>query len=124
MEHFQNNLILPLLILIPFITGFLCWVGEKISISFPRWIALFGMLLTLGLTIHLWIHGDYSLSAHNLVQPGTAPVWQAEYLVQWIPQLGINIHLALDGLSLMMVALTALLGVLAVGCSWGITDCP
>ncbi|WP_410209523.1 NADH-quinone oxidoreductase subunit M [Aquirhabdus sp.] len=119
MEHFQNNLILPLLILIPFITGFLCWVGEKISISFPRWIALFGMLLTLGLTIHLWIHGDYSLSAHNLVQPGTAPVWQAEYLVQWIPQLGINIHLALDGLSLMMVALTALLGVLAVGCSWG-----
>jgi NADH-quinone oxidoreductase subunit M len=32
---------------------------------------------------------------------------------------GINIHLAVDGLSLLMVGLTALLGVLAVGCSWG-----
>jgi len=33
--------------------------------------------------------------------------------------LGISFHLAIDGLSLLMVVLTALLGVLAVGCSWG-----
>jgi NADH-quinone oxidoreductase subunit M len=115
----QNNLILPLLILIPFIAGFLCWVAEKVSILAPRWIAFFGMLLTLFLTIQLWMSGDYSASAGQLAPIGAAPVWQAQFQAAWIPQLGISIHLALDGLSLMMVALTALLGVLAVGCSWG-----
>lgn len=119
MVELQNNLILPLLILIPFIAGFLCWIGEKISIRVPRWIALFGMLLTLFLTIQLWMDGNYSASAHALVPIGAPPVWQAQFYMPWIPQLGISIHLALDGLSLMMVALTALLGVLAVGCSWG-----
>ena len=34
------------------------------------------------------------------------------------PSLGISFHLALDGLSLLMVVLTALLGVLAILCSW------
>ncbi len=119
MPNFDNNLILPLLILIPFIAGFLCWTAEKFSIRAPRWIALFGMSLTLVLTLHLWITGQYSASAQEIVQIGAAPVWQAEWQVPWIPMLGISIHLALDGLSLMMVALTALLGVLAVGCSWG-----
>jgi NADH-quinone oxidoreductase subunit M len=119
MLELQNNLILPLLILIPFIAGFLCWIGEKISIRVPRWIALFGMLLTLFLTIQLWMNGNYGASAHTLAPIGAPPVWQAQFFMPWIPQLGISIHLALDGLSLMMVALTALLGVLAVGCSWG-----
>ncbi|MGG2013912.1 hypothetical protein ABFY67_32945 [Pseudomonas aeruginosa] len=36
----------------------------------------------------------------------------------WIERLGISIHLAMDGLSLLMVALTGLLGVLSVLCSW------
>lgn len=35
-----------------------------------------------------------------------------------IPRFGISIHLAIDGLSLLMVVLTGLLGVLAVLCSW------
>ncbi len=117
--QFQNNLILPLLILIPFIAGFLCWIAEKVSILAPRWIALFAMLFTLFLTIQLWIAGDYSTSLDQLSPIGAVPVWQAQFQAAWIPQLGISIHLALDGLSLMMVALTALLGVLAVGCSWG-----
>ncbi len=114
-----NNLILPFLILIPFIAGFLCWVGEKLTQRAPRWIALFGMLLTLILSIKLWIAGDYSLTAATPLLPGNAPVWQAQFVVPWIPELGISVHLAMDGLSLMMIALTALLGVLAVGCSWG-----
>ncbi len=114
-----NNLILPALILIPFIAGFLCWITEKASIRLPRWIALIGMLLTLALSVQLWIAGNYSESANQLIQAGTAPVWNAEFYLPWIPALGISIHLAMDGLSLLMIVLTALLGVLAVGCSWG-----
>lgn len=114
-----NNWILPLVILIPFVAGFFCWVFEKISIRAPRWIALIGMLVTLALTIQLWMAGHYDETTAILVKPGIAPVWQAEFFLPWIPSLGINIHLALDGLSLLMVVLTALLGVMAVGCSWG-----
>lgn len=113
-----NNWILPALILLPFVAGFLCWIFEKVSIRAPRWIALIGMLITLALTIQLWMAGHYGETTAIVVQPGVAPVWQAEFVLPWIPMLGISFHLALDGLSLMMVALTALLGVLAVGCSW------
>ena len=114
-----NNWILPLVILIPFVAGFFCWVFEKVSIRAPRWIALIGMLVTLALTIQLWMAGHYDETTAIVVKPGIAPVWQAEFFLKWIPTIGINIHLALDGLSLLMVALTALLGVMAVGCSWG-----
>lgn len=46
------------------------------------------------------------------------PQWQSEFDMPWIPRFGISIHLAIDGLSLLMVVLTGLLGVLAVLCSW------
>ncbi len=110
----SNNLILPALILVPFIAGFLCWIVDRLDQHLPRYIALVGMLITLGLTIALWNQGDFT---YQLGQK--APTWAAEFHLPWIQSLGISIHLAMDGLSLLMVGLTALLGVLAVGCSWG-----
>ena len=109
-----NNWILPALILVPFIAGFICWLVDKFDQYLPRYIALFGMLITLGLTIALWQTGTFTYELGAKV-----PTWSAEFMVPWIQTLGINIHLAVDGLSLLMVGLTALLGVLAVGCSWG-----
>ena len=109
-----NNWYLPALILIPFIAGFICWVVDKLDQHLPRYIALVGMLITLGITVALWQSGTYSYQIGE-----TVPTWSAEFYVPWIQTLGINIHLAVDGLSLLMVGLTALLGVLAVGCSWG-----
>jgi len=107
-------MILLWLILIPFIGGLLCWQGERwLDPRMPRWIALATMLLALGISIWLWLTGDYSLTA-----PGNAPVWALEYKANWIPRFGITLHLALDGLSLLMVVLTNLLGLLAVVCSW------
>lgn len=109
-----NNIILPALILIPFIAGFICWLVDKLDQHLPRYIAMIGMLVTLVLTIVLWQTGTY-----NYELGGATPSWAAEFKLPWIQTLGINIHLAVDGLSLLMVGLTALLGVLAVGCSWG-----
>jgi len=109
-----NNWILPALILVPFIAGFICWLVDKFDDKLPRYIALIGMLVTLGLTVSLWQLGTY-----NYELGAKVPTWAAEFMVPWIQTLGINIHLAVDGLSLLMVGLTALLGVLAVGCSWG-----
>ena len=109
-----NNWILPALILVPFIAGFICWLVDKFDDKLPRYIALIGMLITLGLTVALWQSGTY-----NYELGAKVPTWAAEFMLPWIQTLGINIHLAVDGLSLLMVGLTAFLGVLAVGCSWG-----
>ena len=108
-------MILSALILIPFIGGFLCWVGERLGLGIPRWIALFSMLAVFGLGMMLWIDGDYALANATV---GSAPRWQLEERYTWIPHLGVSIHLAIDGLSLLMVLLTGLLGVMAIGCSW------
>nr|WP_294972462.1 NADH-quinone oxidoreductase subunit M [uncultured Pseudomonas sp.] len=107
-------MILPWLILIPFIGGFLCWLGERFGATLPRWIALLTMSLLLGIGLWLWGNGDYTLAP----APGAEPAWALEYKVQWIQRFGISIHLALDGLSLLMILLTGLLGVLSVLCSW------
>ncbi|AXF76482.1 NADH-quinone oxidoreductase subunit M [Erwinia tracheiphila] len=106
-------MLLPWLILIPFIGGLLCWQFERFGSKVPRWIALIAMGLTLALSLQLWLQGGYSLT-----QAAGGPKWQSEYLVSWIPRFGINVHLALDGLSLLMVVLTGLLGVMAILCSW------
>lgn len=112
--------LLPLLIITPFITGFLCWLIEKIDTHLPRWIALIGMLITFAMSLMLWNHGNFGqfLATQGMVDKESLP-WIAEFIVPWIPAMGVNFHLAADGLSLLMVALTAFLGVMAVGCSWG-----
>ena len=109
-----NNWFLPALILVPFIAGFACWLVDKVDQHLPRYIALAGMVVTLFLTVSLWQAGNFTYELG-----GANPSWAAEFMVPWIHTLGINIHLAVDGLSLLMVGLTALLGILAVGCSWG-----
>ena len=102
------------LILLPFIGGFLCWLVEFThkGTNIPRWIALITMSLQLLLALNLWYAYDYSL-----VLPGQGS-WTLDYQLPWIPRFGISVHLALDGISLLMVVLTGLLGILAVVCSW------
>ncbi|CDL82571.1 NADH-quinone oxidoreductase subunit M (fragment) [Xenorhabdus szentirmaii DSM 16338] len=106
-------MLLTWLILLPFIGGLLCWQAERFGTRMPRWIALLAMGLTLLLSLYLWLQGHYTLT-----NPEGIPQWQLEFVLPWIPRFGISIHLALDGLSLLMVVLTALLGLMAILCSW------
>ena len=106
-------MILNWLFVLPFIGGFLCWQGERFGRGWPRWFALGTMIVVMVLTLKLWATGDYSLTLL-----GARHTWVAEYQIAWIPRFGISFHLALDGLSLLLVGLTALLGVMAIACSW------
>lgn len=116
----EQNWLLPTLIAIPFLAGLLCWLVEKANDKLPRWIALFGMIATFGITLILWQQGDFgTLVVTDGMANKNALPWTAEFLTPWIAPLGINFHLAMDGLSLLMAALTAFLGIMAVGCSWG-----
>ncbi|MFC0267683.1 NADH-quinone oxidoreductase subunit M [Kushneria aurantia] len=106
---------LPLLLLIPFVGGLLCWQYELVrpNTALPRWIALATMVLLLVLALWQWVTGDYAIST-----VGSEPDWQSQFRIPWISFFGISFHLALDGLSLIMITLTGLLGILAVVCSW------
>src|SRR6185436_13470081 len=47
-----------------------------------------------------------------------APGFQFEEKVAWIPALGANYHIGIDGISLLLVMLTTLMGFIAILCSW------
>ena len=112
-----DSTILPWLLLLPFIGGLLAWQTERVSQVLPRWIALFTMLAFLIITCLIWIQGGYGVG--QIVDAvGGKPVWQLDFQRDWIPRFGISFHLALDGLSLIMLLLTGFLGLLAVACSW------
>ncbi len=119
MTEFQDAWILPALIATPFIAGTLCWLVEKVNNRLPRWVALIGMIITFGMTLMLWQQGGFHGMSQQVLAPTAQLPWFAEFRRPWIDSFGISFHLALDGLSLLMVSLTALLGIMAVGCSWG-----
>lgn len=101
------------LILIPFIGGLLCWATERLGSKVPRTIALLTTFATMLVSLQLFMHGHYQLTTVT-----QAPSWSESLNLPWIPRFGIAFHLAIDGLSLLMVSLTSFLGLLAVICSW------
>jgi NADH-quinone oxidoreductase subunit M len=105
------------LLLIPFIGGLLCWPPRRSGVLPARYVALGTMVLVLALAVTLWLTGDYS---HTLLPSPGQPSghWVQQLSVPWIPRFGIRFSLGLDGLSLLLVTLTALLGLLSVACSW------
>jgi NADH-quinone oxidoreductase subunit M len=104
-------MILVWLIALLMLGGLLAWVSERAGSSWPRWITvgtIFASLCAIGLnTIPHLGHID---------QPSNP--WLREYRVPWIPQFGIDLHLAMDGLAFVLIMLTLLLGIVAVIASW------
>lgn len=105
-------MILPWLIAIPILGGLLALVADRVHPSGPRWVALLALGANLALSVFLWA-GFGVLSLAEARSP-----WLAEYRAAWIPNFGISFHLAVDGLSLLLVVLTAFLGAMAVLASW------
>src|SRR5262249_26862035 len=105
-------MILLWLILIPFAGGVLAWLLARRNPYAPRWISLLALAIDLALALGLW-------GAHYR-QVGLSPhgPWLVEWVRPWVPQWGISFHLGMDGLSLLLVMLTAFLGIMAVVCSW------
>lgn len=102
-------MILVWIILILMIGGIVAGVAAKWNVTAARWISLLATLIDLVLAISLWMQYDISLQS---------PSWIVDFNAPWIPSFGITFHLAMDGLSLLMLILTFFLGVLAVLTSW------
>jgi NADH-quinone oxidoreductase subunit M len=104
-------MILAWLIIIPLIGGLAAWLLGPKNTVWARWISLASLILDVILLASLWSESSSRASLGR----GT---WLVELNRPWIPQLGIGIHLAIDGLSLVLVALTLFLGIISVVCSW------
>ncbi len=105
-------MILAWLIIIPVVGGLVAWVLSYWSSKWPRWSALIALTVDLAIGVKIWL--EHLSSSAN---PGQG-AWLIELDRAWIPQLGISFHLAMDGLSLLLVLLTIFLGITSVVCSW------
>lgn len=100
------------LIMVPTIGGLLAWITSRRYPAGSRWISLLALSINLILALILLTRhsGPPAISA--------AGPWLAEIDRPWISQLGIRFHLAVDGLSLVLVLLTVFLGMAAVVSAW------
>ncbi len=109
-------MILVALIGAPLLCGLVGWAFGARRPLVSRWLTLAGNIVNLLLVALLWMvyFGPF---ASLQMQPAAAP-WLALVKWPWIASLGISFSLGLDGLSLVMVALTAFLGIMSVLASW------
>src|SRR5688572_20079793 len=102
----MNLPVLTLLILIPGATALLIAFMPAENRDAIRGAALAGTLLTLASSI--------GLVARFQPQAG----FQLRETAAWIPQWGISYRLGVDGVSLFLVVLTALVMLVSIGAAW------
>jgi NADH-quinone oxidoreductase subunit M len=102
-------MILAWMICILLIGGLLCWLISRWNSQLAKWIALIAVIIDFIIICNLWIQQQASVNTES---------WFINYQVSWIPSFGISFHVALDGLSTVMLLLTFFLGILSVLCSW------
>ncbi len=93
------------LILLLLAGGGVAAAAGRLHPNAPRWVSLFVLIVT-----GLWL-------ATTWMQGASADLYAITRL-PWIPRFGISVQLEMDGLSLMLVALTLFLGIVAVVSSW------
>ncbi len=102
-------MILTLLLIIPLIGGVVSWLVAYRSVLASRWVAFVAVAIDFVIALVIWVGDPVKIGAG---------VRLAEVNIPWVKQFGLNYHLALDGLNLLMVLLTGLLAMVAVACSW------
>lgn len=85
-------------IFLPLLTGIIVLMMPRDRADLVRWIALGGSLATLAVVLVLWIGYDTA---------GEALQWRTS--VAWIPWLGARYDVAVNGISLALILLTAIL---------------
>lgn len=103
-------MILLVLICVLLLGGFAAWMSARWNPGAPRWLAVIVLIVEALLLIV-----PYSVAEQS---NGFPSAWFGDFYAPWIPRFGIHFHLAMDGLSLLLITLTVLLGFMAVSSSW------
>jgi NADH-quinone oxidoreductase subunit M len=105
-------MILVWLILIPLAAGLVAGLTARRSPLTTRVISLLAMVAGFAISLHFW------LSNYGHIALWHQRAWLVEFDRPWIAGFGIHFHLAMDGLSLLLITLTFLLGIASVMISW------
>jgi len=79
--------------------------------AFSRWLALITTIATFAISLATFFCRDLDLAHFNTV-----------VRVPWVPALGMNYHLAVDGISLTLVLVTSITAVSSVLFSWDVAN--
>jgi NADH-quinone oxidoreductase subunit M len=109
-----NQLILLLILFSPLIAAVLVLIIGELGDNAAKWSALLFSLVPLALTIYLWIAYQNA--------PVAEGGFKFVYSVPWLPQINSNFAVGVDGISLSMILLTAILTPLGIIISFRITD--
>lgn len=104
-------MLLPWLILIPFISGILCLVFRyNQKINMPRNISIISIFIELYIFITKIVYNNFYYVKNCFVL-------KYNFFQSWIPRFGISFNFNIDGVSMLMCFLTFLLGFIAILCS-------
>jgi NADH-quinone oxidoreductase subunit M len=92
--------------------GAAAWIADRFNKHYARNISLVAVIIAFAVAM------VYTAANYVQITSANASLWLIDYKLSWIPAFGISFHLAMDGLSLIMVLLTLFLGVLSVLISW------
>ncbi len=104
---------LSFLLAAPLLAAVIIMLLPRERVTWPRWVALAGALVTLG--VALFVTAGY--------RPAVGGFQFAE-LQSLLPALGISYALGVDGMAVAMVLLTGIIILTGVLASWGLTERP
>lgn len=107
MDFFRQH-ILTIVVFWPLVGMFVLLFFDKENKSLIKWWANFVAISGFLISVPLWFWFDFN----------TADQMQFSEQVRWIQTLGADYHVGIDGISLLLVLLTTLLGPLAILSSW------
>ena len=99
------------------IGGLLAMISERFGDTMPRKVAMAVVLIDL-LYLLICLSGMPEITQLQAPLANDPSTWLMHFKADWIPAFGISIELALDGISLLMVLLTLILGAIAISASW------
>ncbi|MGE5351654.1 MAG: NADH-quinone oxidoreductase subunit M [Acidobacteriota bacterium] len=105
-------MILLWLVIILMAGGIAALITAKWNVLAARWISLIATLASFVITIVIWAEHSFGVTL------GANAPWLVDFRWNWISSFGITFHMAVDGLSLLLVLLTTFIGVLSVLTSW------
>jgi NADH-quinone oxidoreductase subunit M len=100
------------ILIITALGGLLAWLVSKWSKSACRFVTLIALIINFIILVVFWVN-NYS---RFFSESGAG--WLTDLEWDWIAGFGISFHLAMDGLSLLLLLLTFFLGIASVAVSW------
>jgi NADH-quinone oxidoreductase subunit M len=99
------------LLVIPLLGGGLAWPAARVHARLPAVISILALVVMFFIAVPL-LGGAAPVA---LAEPGN---WLAAFEAPWIPALGMEFRLGMDGVSWLLTVLTILIGIVSVVISW------